>query len=336
MANKVRMADIAQELGISVVSVSKGLAGKDGVSEEMRGKIIATAKRLGYVPAATPAAKATTVLNLTIGVLVADRFFADNAFYSSLYRIVLMKSAALGCTVVLEIVSPENESACRLPAILTSHRVDGLLLMGEINRDYIRAVAKTGLPMLLLDFYDSMLENSSVLSDNRAGGERLTSHLLAHGCRKIGFVGSILSTSSIMDRYLGYQAALYRAGIAARPDWRIEDRDENGRFVALRLPAEMPEAFLCSCDEVAYNLVEALVRAGYRVPEDVSVVGYDDYRFATLCTPALTTYRVNVEEMGAVAVAQLLRRIRRKSYIHGSILVRGGLIERESVRPLQK
>ena len=98
-------------------------------------------------------------------------------------------------------------------------------------------------------------------------------------------MGSVLSTSSIMDRYLGYVKALLRAGLPIRDDWRLEDRDDRGLFIPFTLPHEMPEAFVCNCDEVAYNLVETLKRNGYRVPQDVAVTGYDDYRYSTICSP---------------------------------------------------
>ena len=88
---------------------------------------------------------------------------------------------------------------------------------------------------------------------------------------RIGFVGSIRAASGIMERYLGYQRALRMAGIVPNEAWQLEDRDVDGKFIPLALPEELPEAFLCSCDEVAYNLVEALRRIGLRVPEDVAV-----------------------------------------------------------------
>lgn len=92
--------------------------------------------------------------------------------------------------------------------------------------------------------------------------------------KSIGFVGSVLSTGSIMDRYLGYTKAMLRAGLPIRDDWRLEDRDDRGIFIPFSLPHEMPEAFVCNCDEVAYNLVETLKREGYRVPQDGAQTAY--------------------------------------------------------------
>lgn len=326
MGKPVRMADIAERLGISVVSVSKALAGKSGVSEEMRARVVALARELGYEGARAPAAAGTG----NLGVLVADRFFDENTFYTSLYRSVVLACGAEGLTCMIEIVSREAERSASLPALVTGRKVDGVVFLGNLDRDYLRAVAAGGLPCLLLDFYIPGGVVDCVVSDNLDGGCALTEHLLAQGRREIGFVGSIRATSSIMDRYLGYQRALRFAGLTPREDWLLEDRDEEGRFIPLKLPEELPQAFLCSCDEVAYNLVETLRQMGKRVPEDVAVCGYDDFRFATLCQPPLTSYRVNVEQMAETAVRRLASRLRLEEAEPLTVKVAGRMVVRES------
>ena len=328
MEKKVRMADIAEKLGISIVSVSKGLAGKNGVSEEMRSRIIATARELGYTMP-QPRKQEEKLLG-NIGILVADRFIADNAFYPKLYRHVLRSCNEVGCSAMLEVVSPENEAKRSVPAIVAGKKVDGIIFMGELDRKYLRTVAAVGLPYILLDFYDEALEADSVTSDNVTGAYRLTSHLIQSGRREIGFVGSIFATTSIMDRYFGYTKALLQEGLEPRQEWRVEDRGEDGRFIPLVLPERLPQAFVCNCDEVAYNVVELLKRRGYRVPEDVAVTGYDDYQFAQICDPQLTTYRVSTEAMGQIVVTQLIRKIKGKRVTNGNIVVSGKLIQRDS------
>lgn len=330
MEKKVRMADIAQQLGISVVSVSKALSGQSGVSEETRAKILALAREMGYVPLRSKPLARRGIVSGNIGILVCDRFFSDNTFYSNLYRQVLMFCNEQGFSALLELVTPEAERSCTVPAMIQGGKVDGIIFMGEVDRVYLRTVAATGLPYMLLDFYDEELETDSVTSDNIAGGYRLTKHLIDTGRRDIGFAGSVHATSSIMDRYLGYTKALLRAGIPLRMDWVLEDRNEQGLLMSVKLPQRMPKAFLCSCDEAAYNLVEQLRRRGYRVPEDVAVVGYDDYHFAQISTPSLTTYRVNVEDMGRTVVAQLVRKIKGKHVTNGNTVVSGRFIKRDS------
>ena len=327
MAKRVRMADIAAKLGISIVSVSKGLSGKEGVSEEMRARILDTAREMGY---ALPAKADTAARSATIGILVADRHFDDSAFYSSLYRAVVNRCGAMGYNCMLEIVMPEAENACAMPTLLTGRKVDALIFMGELRRRYLSTALQYSLPYMFLDFYDDTIAGDSVLSDNVSGGYQMTEHLLQTGRRRIGFVGSITATSSIMDRYLGYCRALLTAGIEPRPDWRLEDRGPDGYWTPFTLPKEMPEAFVCNCDEVAFNLVERLHREGYRIPQDIAVTGYDDYRFSTISRPQLTSYRIDVDGMAAAVVAQLRRKLSGKASLAPTTMVPGAFVRRES------
>lgn len=328
MEKKIYMADIAQKLGISVVSVSKGLAGKDGVSEQMRQKILSTAKELGYTP--PQERKKEKPLSGNVGILVADRFFADQAFYTELYRSVLKQCRDLGFSGLLEIISPEEERNCTVPTMITNRKVDGLIFMGQLDHNYLQTIVNLDLPYIFLDFYDDSLPADCVISDNISGGYTLAKHILSTGRKKIGFVGSIFATSSIMDRYLGYTKALLQAGFAPRMDWQLEDRDESGHFIPIILPEDLPEAFICSCDEVAYNLEETLKRSGLRIPQDVAVAGYDDFQFAQISNPSLTTYRVNVKGMSQVAVERIVRQINGKKTSSRNTVIHGTLIRRES------
>ncbi|MCD8146056.1 MAG: LacI family DNA-binding transcriptional regulator [Clostridiales bacterium] len=323
----VRMADIAERLGISVVSVSKGLSGKDGVSEEMRARIQATAREMGYK---TPAAPAETTGGKTIGVLVQERFFSESTFYSNLYRELVKQCSAGKDFAMMEIVTHQAEAEAQTPVFISQRKVDGLILMGQLTTGYLAMIAQCGLPYLLLDSYREGVQESCVVSDNVTGGCLLTRHLLEQGCRDIAFVGSIWATTSIMDRYLGYVKALRQAGLTPQEDWLLEDRNQRGDFVTVPLPEQMPQAFVCSCDEVAYRLVRQLIVAGYRVPEDVAVTGYDDYGFSTISTPPLTSYRVDTESMARLAVERIRSQMAGTLVSNSIVTVPGRLVPRAS------
>lgn len=328
MAKAVRMADIAERLGISVVSVSKGLSGKDGVSDEMRSRILEAAQQMGYQH--YTAKKRELVEAGSIGVVVADRYFNENAFYYNLYRELLTTSQKKGISVLMEIVTQEAERDRVMPNLVLRRKVSGIILMGEFRLDYVETVMNCGLPYILLDFYREGIAADCVLSDNVQGGYALTESLLQSGRTRIGFVGSILATSSIMDRYLGYCKALLRHGINPNDAWRLEDRDDEGLFIPFALPQDMPDAFVCNCDEVAYNFVERLKAEGYRIPEDIAVTGYDDFRFSSMSNPRLTTYRVNVRAMAESAVAALNRKMLHKSTLAPTAVIPGTFVKRES------
>lgn len=330
------MIDIAQKLGISVVSVSKGLSGKEGVSEKMRQKILETAREMGYEsPASVNAVKNTAKM---IGVLVEEHFLAskqsydNNAFYFNLYRELLTNGAEAGFTLVMEIITPAMIREKKLPTVISSQQADALVFLGEISRSYLHLLLQAGLPYVFLDFYDDDYPAYCVLSDNIHGGYIMTRYLLDAGLTKIAFVGSVLATSSIMDRYIGYAKALAQKNLYPRRGWQFEDRGPDGLFIDLQLPKEMPEAFVCSSDEVAYHLTEKLVSAGYRVPEDISVTGYDDYRYAELCSPPLTTYRVNVKGMAEKALVLIKEMLKTGKNDPYSIVVSGEDVVRKSIR----
>ena len=327
MGKTIRMSDIAKKLNISVVSVSKALAGKSGVSDEMRTKIITLARQMGYEGSRTHNESDNTG---NIGVLVSDHFFADNTFYTSLYRSLVLSSTNKNLTCMVEIISQEAEQMKTLPALVTGQKIDGIAFIGNLKWDYLQAVIACGLPYVLLDFYIPGSDLDCVLSDNLEGGFLLTKHLLTQGWHNIGFVGSILSSANIMERYLGYQRALRLAGIIPREDWILEDRDKNGALMPLKLPEELPHAFVCSCDETAYHLIEMLERRGFHVPEDIAVCGYNDSRFALLCQPRLTTYQINTEKIAETAICRLAHNIRHEEVETMACTISGKLIIRES------
>ena len=330
MAKSVTMRDIAAEIGVSTVTVSKALTGREGVSEEMRERIKQKAAEMGY--RYNSVAKAMKEgENGSIGILVADRFVEDNSFYNKLYRNLVLKMNEAGYFGVLEILSQENEELLRLPNMINSSRIDGIVVMGQISEEYLAELKKTDIPQVLLDFYVECSGMESVISDGIHGSCCLTDYLIEMGHRDICFVGSIYATSSIMDRYIGFYKSMLQHGISCSAEKVIEDRDRNGKFIELALPDRMPTAFVCNCDQVAYLLVQRLKDMGYRVPEDVSVVGFDDYIYSTLSDPKLTTYRVNMEEMAKAAVSVVSKKLKNPGYAKGRTVVDGDIVIRDSV-----
>lgn len=331
MAKSVTMRDIAAEIGVSTVTVSKALTGREGVSDEVRERIKQKAAEMGYrYNSAAKAMKGGE--NGSIGILVADRFFEDNSFYNKLYRHLVLKLNEAGFFGVLEILSQEAEEMLRLPNMINSSRIDGLIVMGQISEEYLTELNKTDVPQVLLDFYAERSGMESIISDGIYGSCCLTDYLIEMGHRDICFVGSIHATSSIMDRYIGFYKSMLQHGIPCSADGAIEDRDRNGKFIELALPQKMPTAFVCNCDQVAYLLVQRLKDMGYRVPEDVSVVGFDDYIYSTLSDPKLTTYRVNMEEMAKAAVSVVSKKLRNPGYSKGRTVVDGDIVIRDSVK----
>lgn len=330
MKKRVTLKNIADELGVSVVTVSKALSGKDGSSPELREQIFLKADELGYKY--SPTEKAVPKNKVNIGVLVADRFFSDNSFYTSIYKELVLNANKISATIILEIVSPLYEKEGIIPNLLQDAKVDGVIFMGHLENFYINAVQKQCNHCIFLDSYKELFDIESIVSDCIKGSYILMDYLIKAGHKNFIYVGTLNSTSSIMDRYLGCLKAMIDNGLSANNLEIIEDRDKNGDLIDLVLPKKLPDAFVCNCDEVAYHLVKKLNELNISVPEDVSVVGYDESIYAKLCKPKLTTYRVDVEGLAQAAVSHIFRKIKNKTITKGKVLVTGSFVKGESVK----
>ena len=328
---KVTMRDIGKAAGVSAVTVSKALAGKPGMSEEMRKKILEIAEALGY---AYPAADQGKKPSLDIGILVPEKYFESASFYSSLYKKLVYRLDQEGHFGLLEVLNIQAEEALKPPQIMSARHVDGIILLGQPAKPYYRMVASAGIPTLFLDFYDEQGIADSVVGDNTYGCYRLTSHLIKNGHTKIGFVGNVHATSSIMDRYLGYYRAMLLHGLLIQDKWILPDRDAHGTLTPITLPRTLPTAFVCNCDVVAGRLITALRARGLRVPEDVSVTGFDDFVADASPDISLSTFRVDTDSMIELAMKALTERCQGSTKPFGRVVVSGQPVYRASEKVL--
>lgn len=327
---KVTMSDIANALGVSTVSVSKALSDKEGVSDEVRAQIKQKAEEMGYRYNSIAKSMKEGLSN-NIGVLVSERFFSDNAFYSDLYQKVVREFSKLNYSCILEILPREDEKNCVMPNMIINNKVDGLVILGQMKSKYINKLLEIGIPYIFMDFYDEHNAVDSVVSDSVYGSYLLTDYLIKKGHKKIGFVGDIYATSSILDRYIGYYKALVQNHLEINPEWVICDRDDYGDYVYMCDLENMPEAFVCNCDEAAYTFVGQLKEKGYKVPEDISVVGFDDFIYARLCDPMLTTFKIDLDMMSEEAANAMIKKIQNHDYRIGRKVISGEIIIRDSV-----
>ncbi|MBR0133097.1 MAG: LacI family DNA-binding transcriptional regulator [Lachnospiraceae bacterium] len=326
----VTMKDIAKRLNVSIVTVSKALAGKDGVGSELREKIIATADEIGYVPKNNGANSEGK--NQIVAIIMSERYLNnDNSFYFQIYQKMIKSLSLRGHIGILEIVRKEDEEASNLPKIFRMESISQIVIIGEMKNHFLESVVSTGIKVIFFDFENEEYDVDCIAGDSINGGYTLTRHLVKNGYRKIGFIGNYKATRSILDRFTGYMKYLIARDLRMEEKWIISDRDKDGRFIPLVFPEEMPEAFVCNCDEAAYKLIAQLNQAGYRVPEDIAVVGYDDYADNVLPGVSLTTYHVNTEEM----INQCIRVIENKDNEpegrKGIMIIPGRLVVRETV-----
>lgn len=327
----VTMRDLGKRLGVSAVTVSKALAGKSGVSEEMRRRIIELADELGYV---NPNAQAGRMARgLDVGIIVPDQFFSNDTFYAMFYKQLMQTLADAGHFGMLELVPDSMQKALLLPNIVRSSRVEALILLGQPTEEYTRLLVAQQLPVVTLDFYYASLPVDAVVGDSTFGAALLTRHLIGQGHRDIGFVGNAKATSSIMERYLGFASEMMMHDLPVRPECVVCDRNDSNVIQTLPLPDKLPTAFLCNCDIVARVLIDALRSRGVRVPEDVSVAGYDDFNNVPGSLP-LTTFRVDTAAMCQMAVKLVEERCAGDRKAPVRTVVGGECVYRDSVRQI--
>ena len=339
MSKKTTMSDIAKELGISTVTVSKALSGQKGVSEEMRQKIFELARDMGYQKSFSNQANES----YKIGVLIGGRYIGNiDSFYGHMYQIFSAKAAKMGSYTMLEILSDADEKNLVFPKIIGDGTVDAVVIMGTLSEEYLTMLdEQLEIPTFYMDFTDRDHKKDSVISGNYYGAYILTNYLFDKGHKDIGFVGTVLSTPSITDRYLGYVRAMMEHGMEINKDWILNDRGINNDKVDFEKntsfpKGKLPTAFVCNCDLSANMFIQYLKVKGYRVPEDISLVGYDDFLFADGASLGITTYKVDMDEMVSRTLKRIKHALRGEKYRSGLSIVEGYLVERESVKDLNK
>lgn len=329
---KVSMQRIADELGISKVTVSKALNHKEGVSEELKEKIFEKAESYGYMLPDYGQRR-----TMKVAIIMSDRFAsaADSGkFYMGMYENIVFELRKALCSSIM-LSTGSSTVDVDLETITKQELVDGIILLGILDKGVREKVDRIHLPKVYVDIYDRSHRSDSVISENIYSTYELTEYLIRMGHHDIGFVGTIGATTSITDRYLGYQRAMLEKRLPLKEEWLLLDRNLEGEAVLLSLPEHMPTAFVCNCDETAYRLVRALKDQGYRVPEDISIVSFDNDIYAELCEPKLTTVEVNLEQIGKVTAKRMIRSFENPKREAGEVFrIPGKSIFRDSVKNL--
>ena len=330
MKEKVNMADIAARLNVSKVTVSKALNDKEGVGEVLRARIKTMAQEMGYrINHAARSLK--TQKSYNIGLLIPDRFIGSQvSYYFHVSGEMFKAFGRLGYSGIMEILTAENESNIVLPRIYLEGKVDGIIVLGQLEEPYLRALEAMDTPMIYLDFYLNHSTIDSVTVDNFYASYELTVMLIEQGHKHIGFVGNIYSTSSIQDRFLGYYKGLLESHLSLDEQTVIKDRDGLGELIPLILPEKMPTAFVVNSDQIALYLLRTLKESGYRVPEDVSVVSFDNTIYSTLANPEITTVDNNVQDLVETAAKIIVKKIENPKKVYGRVMIKGDIMNRAS------
>lgn len=333
---KPTLAMIAERAHVSKSTVSLALSGAERIHPKTRQRILALAEELCYVP---PRERLRSDGVKTIGVLLDRQFsWTGESFFTRIVQGVENEAELAGCDVLVATVDVSNDDFRRLPAFVERNMVDGVIVVGITNMPYLQELEAAGKHMVVVSGGDEgLLHSDYVLNDDYQGIRQEISHLKALGHRRIAMIGACLQHLSNLQRYRAFR--IYMEEMLGGYDRELvdvsgtKDTPAEGRQMVERLIDNGARftALVCMTDELAFGALEGLKSKGLRVHDDVSVVGYDDFQFAALCDPPLTSVRIDCEDMGEVAFQVLRNRLQGYSVSHPQrILVGPDLVIRES------
>jgi LacI family transcriptional regulator len=309
MAERVTMADVAREAGVSLMTVSRVVNHKGAVSPATRERVQAVIQNLNYRPSGIARSLATRRTR-TLGLVVPD---IANPFFATVARSVERQAYACGYSVLLCNSDEDSQRELAVLYSLEEKQVDGLIVCSSrLQDDALHQVVSRFDAVVLLNRHLPDHRLSMVLLDDMAGGHMATSFLVQCGHRKIGLLAGPQASFSSRCRVNGYHAALAEAGLTWSPGWRrhCAPVTDHGRQAALGLLNEHPQltALFCFNDLVAVGALQACAQLGRTVPSQTAVIGFDDIELAAWVTPTLTTCRVPIQKMGEEALRLLLAR----------------------------
>ncbi|MDF3983824.1 LacI family DNA-binding transcriptional regulator [Luteibacter sp. PPL201] len=304
----VTIKDVARMANVSVASVSRALNGHGGVTAETQKRIREVAARLRYVPHSA-ARSLITRRTQTIGALLPD---LHGAFFSELIRGIDLAARKRGLYLLVSSSHGDaTEAAVALRAM--QGRVDGLLVMSpHADSAFLDDNLPIVLPTVLINSHVRSERHAALDVDDHGGAFAMVEHLIGLGRQRIVFIAGPKVNHDVQERERGYRDALGRAGLADTATILSGDFTEESGYRAGREALAMqprPDAIFAANDMMAIGCLSALAEAGVRTPEDIAVTGFDDIPMARYVTPALSTVRVRIAELGEAALEVLVRAI---------------------------
>ena len=326
---KVTIKDVAREAGVSISTVSNALNDVDVLAPETKNHVLEVAERLHYVPnlnGKNLKAKATNVIGLFITSITGDYYsaLADSIYQSCKHR-----------GYDLHIYISDNSKS--IMANVLGKRVDGAVILDEYVKDSdINVLKESGVPIVFVDREIESENVSSVVFDSYHEGELVANFLLEKGNESFMLIKGERNNFDSIERARGFLNVLGNAGITVDEKYIFDglfNREVTykgmSEFLDKKLP--LPDAIFAENDASAIGAMEALLDRGFKVPDDVSIIGCDDIEIAKLLRPSLSTIRTSYEKQGALAVDLLISMIR-DGASGTKIILRGNIVSRESTK----
>lgn len=300
----VTIKDVAAAAGVSTATVSNVLNKTGKVGRDTRRHVLATVKRLGYVPD-VHARRLASNNRRTLGIIVSD---IENPFFPEVIKSFEIRAKELGYDAILSDTNYDPNRTRVAAERMMEHKVRGVAVMtSEISVRLVHELARRKIAVSFLDLAPVRVYMSNLRIDYASGVEQVVRHLRDFGHRRIAFVAGRPGLKSNLVRLNAYERCMRELGLEPGPilpgDLRFEGGLEAGRCIA-QLSAK-PTAVIAINDLTAVGVIKGLLQAGFRVPQDISVTGFDRTRLAEFSNPSLTTVDIHREMLGRIAADAL-------------------------------
>lgn len=322
---KITIQEIAKELRLSRNTVAKALCNSDTVAYETRHMVVSKAHELGYQKISRGMLeeyriKVKTEKIKTIAVVARKDI---SLFWNHIIMGISDELNIYGYNLMLCFVNVEDEKSLSVPAGI-NESINGMLILSVFSKEYVEKLSGYSLPMVFLDMpagnnYCEGL-GDVIYCEGFNSTKTLVTHLISRGLKKIGFIGDITYCKTIKDRYEGYLAGLTEAGLRIDHSIIAASRQDGKYYVTAEVERavngmkDIPEAFVCANDDIAFDVIRILKLRNLKVPEDVAVTGYDDVEDMAQVDAFLTTVKAGNKRLGKRLVKQLLFRIENQEF----------------------
>lgn len=327
----ISIEDIAQAAGVSITTVSRVINKFPTVKEANRKSVEEAIKKFNFKPNLA-AQRLASGSNNTIGLEI-PRY--EGIFYS-FYAMEIFRSVGIACDALkVDFLMHLTDGK----TVINASAVGGVVFADVINnKKHVEDILALGIPVVLMNYMSTDLnEASSVSVDNLKGAKTATEYLINIGHERIAFISGDLMTQAAQERLSGYKASLEKAGIAINDDYVLKgDYSRKSARAAAERVLELrskPTAIFVSSDDMASEVVTVFMENGLKVPDDISIIGFDDDPVCLYGPVSLTTMRQPLKEMAQTAVKELYLKMQDPDRAVNRIVLSPELIIRDSVRP---
>jgi len=329
----ITIYDVAREANVSMATVSRVVNNNPNVKPSTRKKVLKTIERLGYRPNAVArglASKKTT----TVGAIIPD---ISSIFFSELARGIEDIATMYKYNIILSNSDQNKEKELQLINTMLEKQVDGILFMGgNVTPEHVQHFSTSSAPVVLAATYDETGKIPSVNIDYKVAAYEATKLLIDKGHKQPAFIGGQVDIKLNLDKYEGYLKALQESSAEINENFIIKDSYSYNAGIKgikkLLSQEDKPTAVFVASDEMAIGVIHGAQDLGYKIPEDLEVIGFNNTRLATMVRPTLSTIIQPMYDLGAVAMRLLTKYMNKEEVTETEVILPHRIIERDSTK----